>query len=78
MIVSFSFYTYKFIFKILDNEDEESPETVDDTILYTTVQIRSKSIKTADLISVIKSMKSDTDKGFTEEFNVRTKKIYKY
>lgn len=78
MIVSFSFYTYKFIFKILDNEDEESPETLDDTILYTTVQIRSKSIKTADLISVIKSMESDTDKGFTEEFNVRTKKIYKY
>uniref|UniRef100_K1QG63 protein-tyrosine-phosphatase n=1 Tax=Magallana gigas TaxID=29159 RepID=K1QG63_MAGGI len=52
-----------------DNEDEESPETLDDTILYTTVQIRSKSIKTADLLSVIKSMGDDTDKGFTEEFN---------
>ncbi|XP_065938256.1 receptor-type tyrosine-protein phosphatase alpha-like isoform X2 [Magallana gigas] len=52
-----------------DNEDEESPETLDDTNLYTTVQIRSKSIKTTDLPSVIKSMGSDTDKGFTEEFN---------
>lgn len=76
MVVSFFFYTHKFVFKILDNEDEESPETIDDTILYTTVQIRSKSIKIADLISVIKSMESDTDKGFTEEFNVRTKTIY--
>uniref|UniRef100_A0A8W8NPK4 protein-tyrosine-phosphatase n=1 Tax=Magallana gigas TaxID=29159 RepID=A0A8W8NPK4_MAGGI len=52
-----------------DNEDEESPETLDDTILYTTVQIRSKSITTTDLPSVIKSMGDDTDKGFTEEFN---------
>lgn len=59
---------------MLDNEDEESPESLDDTILYTTVQIRSKSIKTADLLSVIKSMESDTDKGLTEEFNVRTKR----
>lgn len=56
---------------MLDNEDEESPETLDDTILYTTVQIRSKSIKTADLPSVIKMLERDTDKGFTEEFNVR-------
>lgn len=61
---------------MLDNEDEESPETLDDTILYTTVQIRSKSIKTADLPFVIRSMGDDTDKGFTEEFNVRTKTKY--
>lgn len=78
MVVSFFFYTHKFVFKILDNEDEESPETIDDTILYTTVQIRSKSIKTTDLPSVIKSMEGDTDKGFTDEFNVRTNKKVKY
>lgn len=75
MIVLFSFYT-RIVFKMLDNEDEESPETLDDTILYTTVQIRSKSIKTTDLPSVIKSMGDDTDKGFTEEFNVRKKIKY--
>lgn len=75
MIVLFSFYT-RIFFKMLDNEDEESPETLDDTILYTTVQIRSKSIKTTDLPSVIKSMGDDTDKGFTEEFNVRKKIKY--
>lgn len=62
---------------MIDNEDDESPETLDDTILYTTVQIRSKSIKKADLPSVIKSMGIDTDKGFTEEFNVRKKTKYR-
>ncbi|XP_065938709.1 receptor-type tyrosine-protein phosphatase alpha isoform X2 [Magallana gigas] len=52
-----------------DPDDDESPETLDDTILYTTVQIRSKSVKTTDLPSVIKTLEKDTDKGFTEEFN---------
>lgn len=78
MIVLLFCYIHKFVFKILDNEDEESPETLDDTMLYTTVQIRSKSIKTTDLPSVIKSMESDTDKGFIEEFNVRINKNFKY
>nr|XP_034321632.1 receptor-type tyrosine-protein phosphatase epsilon-like [Crassostrea gigas] len=55
--------------EIEDEEDEESPASLDDMIIYTTVQIRSKSIKTADLLSVIKSLEKDTDKGFTEEFN---------
>uniref|UniRef100_A0A8W8NUH6 protein-tyrosine-phosphatase n=2 Tax=Magallana gigas TaxID=29159 RepID=A0A8W8NUH6_MAGGI len=54
---------------LIEQDDEESPETLDDTILYTTVQIRSKSIKTTDLSSVIKTLERDTDKGFTEEFN---------
>lgn len=54
----------------VNTDDEESPETLDDTILYTTVQIRSKSVKTTDLSSVIKTLERDTDKGFTEEFNV--------
>lgn len=47
-------------------------------MLYTTVQIRSKSIKTTDLASVIKTLERDTDKGFTEEFNVRRTNTYEY
>lgn len=61
---------YCIVFVNTDLDDDESPETLDDTILYTTVQIRSKGIKTADLLSVIKTLEKDTDKGFTEEFNV--------
>lgn len=58
---------------ILDQEDEESgqSQSLAGNVLYTTVQRRSKTIKTTDLLPVIKSLENNTDKGFCEEYHVR-------
>lgn len=56
---------------ILDQEDEESGQSLAGNVLYTTVQRRSKTIKTTDLLPVIKSLENNTDKGFCEEYHVR-------
>lgn len=55
-----------------DIEDEESRQSLAENLLYATVQRSSKNIKTTDLLAVIKSMENNTDKGFSEEYHVRS------
>lgn len=52
-------------------EDEETGQSLAENLFYTTVQTRSKNIKTTDLSAVIKSMEKHTDKDFSEEYHVR-------
>lgn len=52
-------------------EDEETGQSLAENLFYTTVQTRSKNIKTTDLSAVIKSMEKHTDKDFCEEYHVR-------
>lgn len=55
-----------------DIENEESGQFLAENSLYATVQRSSKNIKTTDLLTVIKSMENNTDKGFSEEYHVRS------
>lgn len=55
-----------------DIEDEESRQSLAENLLYATVQRSSKNIKTTDRLAVIKSMENNTDKGFSEEYHVRS------
>lgn len=55
-----------------DIEDEESRQSLAENSLYATVQRSAKSIKTNDLLAVIKSMENNKDKGFSEEYYVRS------
>lgn len=55
-----------------DIEDEESRQSLAENSLYATVQRSAKNIKTNDLLAVIKSMENNKDKGFSEEYNVRS------
>lgn len=55
-----------------DIEDEESRQSLAENSLYATVQRSAKNIKTNDLLAVIKSMENNKDKGFSEEYYVRS------
>lgn len=55
-----------------DIEDEESRQSLAENSLYATVQRSAKNIKTNYLLAVIKSMENNKDKGFSEEYYVRS------
>lgn len=56
----------------MDIEDEESRQSLAENSLYATVHRSLKNIKTTDLLTVIKSMENNADRGFSEEYHVRS------